>query len=530
MENALKVLPTDDSPPRRARLTTTILLFAMAGIGLFAHLGALPLHNAEGRWGMISRHMYRTGQLFTPSIGPNVYWDKPLLSYWQILPFAAVAGDVTESAARLPSAIWAVALLAMTFDIARRWFDRTTALAAAGVLASSFGFLEWGRNAMVEMSNTGVTMLAVWIFLVRRSDGRHAWIFWLAVVCGIGANLKGLPAYGVPTVVILAHSLARRDWKWMPPWPVLLAAGALSLLVFLAVPAAASFASRSVEPFQLVWRENVVRFFAPFDHKDPFYAYALRIFDIGAPWAVLLPLSLIRCFSDSRYRKSRAADALIVAGAILLFFALSGSRRRYYILPVLPFVALVVGDLLAGFQRTELPRWTSHAVLIVTTALGMLAICVLPAYFAVPVFLRQPPPNLSELAPAAVLLSACGLCMLLSSIRKNIVGVLLSAVAATCVYSVLLDPWLAGQPNAASVRESARRLRDMNLPVAFLYSDSSDTAFYLDREFAVLDSEENAEDWAGRTHGLVVVVHGQLEQPWECALAGPDWNGYIFRK
>ena len=48
-----------------------------------------------------------------PRIGTTLYWDKPLLSYWQALPGAALLGDASRFAIRLPSALWALALLAL---------------------------------------------------------------------------------------------------------------------------------------------------------------------------------------------------------------------------------------------------------------------------------------------------------------------------------------------------------------------------------------------------------------------------------
>ena len=70
------------------------LLLGFAVLILSAHLGLPPLWGSEGRWAVIARSMLRSKDLFSPMLGIHAYWDKPLLSYWQILPFAYANGDV----------------------------------------------------------------------------------------------------------------------------------------------------------------------------------------------------------------------------------------------------------------------------------------------------------------------------------------------------------------------------------------------------------------------------------------------------
>ena len=43
----------------------------------------------------------------------------------------------------------------------------------------------------------------------------------------------------------------------------------------------------------MVYRENVQRYFDPFDHSGPIYLYTYVIFALMAPWCVLLPAALV---------------------------------------------------------------------------------------------------------------------------------------------------------------------------------------------------------------------------------------------
>ena len=126
------------------------LILAATTFCLVGHLGMMPLWGSEGRWALISWHMFQTGEFFKPLLGNSIYWDKPLLSYWMILPFAHISGGVTETIVRLPSVIAALLMLALTFHLARRWFETQTALWSIVTLSTSYGFVFWSRNAQGE--------------------------------------------------------------------------------------------------------------------------------------------------------------------------------------------------------------------------------------------------------------------------------------------------------------------------------------------------------------------------------------------
>src|SRR6202011_2058808 len=95
----------------------------------------------------------------------------------------------------------------------------------------------------------------------------------------------------------------------------------------------------------MVYRENVVRFFEPFDHRGPIYLYVYVIFALMAPWSALLPAALVEAHHLRRIDAEPArADrfVLVYFWATFIFFTLSGSRRSYYILPILPAAAILV--------------------------------------------------------------------------------------------------------------------------------------------------------------------------------------------
>ena len=501
------------------------LIFVFAAIILFVHLGMPPLRGSEGRWAVIARYMYTTGNIFNPMLGIAPYWDKPLLSYWQILPMASMMGGVSELTTRIPSALWALLMLFLTYDLAQRWFDQRTALASAFVLCTSYGFVLWGRNAQVELTNAALIMLSIWYFFKHRADTKNAWIYVLGVLMAIGTNMKGLTACAVPIFCILCLSLVKRDWAWVPPAKVLFPAAIVASCVFLVVPLLGSLSSSSWEPLRLILRENVVRFFQPFDHKDPVYVYFYRIFDLAAPWSLLLPPALFFYLQSGRYRESRIFDILLIFGSVLLFFTLAGSRRPYYILPILPFAAIIIGDFLSRFLQGSLPSGFSLATKGIGICIGL--ILTMPL-----VLLVIKPYGLPAVADKflfwAIALCIGALTMIMGSLKKQPHAMLLPAAFFWLIYTLAFIPWVAAQPG--NLREEVARLVAMQRPVGFLETDDAKIIFYLNRPYAILPDLQTAQAWAARSGGFLIAYDDIQDPSWERLMHDEGWKVFRLRK
>ena len=133
----------------------------------------------------------------------------------------------------------------------------------------------------------------------------------------------------------------------------------------------------------MVYRENVVRFFHPFDHRGPIYLYVYVIFALMAPWSALLPAALVETHSRRNAGAEPArADrfALVYFWATFIFFTLSGSRRSYYILPILPAAAILVARTLAypGELRSMIARrlLTAGYAIVAFAAVAVIALLI----------------------------------------------------------------------------------------------------------------------------------------------------------
>ncbi len=327
-----------------------ILFWSVALCAMFLFLGLQPLWASEDRWAEIAREMRLTGDYIHPAVNHLVYLDKPQLTYWLIvlvsLPFAAL----DELLVRLPSVLLALAALAGTLSLGRSLYDEGTARMGAWLLLSSYAFIFWARLAQADIANLAAIVLAVAWFLKNEERGGFRAYFVFYLICFGGALAKGLPALVMPFVVIAPFLW--RDGRWKRHLKV---SNFLAILPALALYAAPlylaqtlAYAEGYIAPdhelggWGLVWRENIVRVFRPFDHDDePFFCYLYQLPRCLAPWSLLVIGGLAGLVVKWRRLDTPTRDLMIGAGLMFILFSASGSRRWYYIMPLMPFVLLL---------------------------------------------------------------------------------------------------------------------------------------------------------------------------------------------
>jgi len=349
-----------------------VLFWLVAGLCLFGSLGARGLWGAEDRWAEIAREMRLTGDYFHPTINGEPYFDKPLLTYWLILPAAALTDRLDEGIARLPSALAGLLALGATMSLARRLGSARQARAAGWILLSMWGLIFWARTAEADMENLAAIVLAVaWYWARRDRPGFLSYaVFYL--ICLVGAQTKGLAAIALPLLIVLPDVVRENRWK-----SYVSVSHALALLIGLAaylgplMYAEMTGTGYGGSGLYMAFKENVVRYFRPFDHKEPFYVYFRYVPQLTFPWT---PLCLAGIWTAvTTFRKWDWPDKWLALSILLifLFFTLSGSRRSYYILPILPFCAILTSRV---FDAAVDDKWTRLAFGLQVGLLGAIAV------------------------------------------------------------------------------------------------------------------------------------------------------------
>lgn len=342
------------------------LVAAVACAGIADHALRLP---DEPRVAEIGRRMYVTGDLVVPSLGGKPFLEKPPLYWWLLTGVYAVVG-VGDVSARLVSALAAVALVVLVFDLARRLADRRAGVFATIVLTTMFGVTTRLARCTVD------PLLALWVFAgiwmlfvaLFPSDERAIARPWAIVGVYVSAGLAFLTKgpIGPGLLFLLAGSMLAllRRGDILRPWRV--HASGIAILALLCAAWPGMLYLRDPALFREFFVHNVVyRIAVPEDgysggHVRPWFYY-LRVAPTALlPWLIVLPAA---AHAVARRRLPDAWNGKAIGALMLVFpvgvaaLSLAGTKRGLYLLPLFAPLACAVGAWLsAASARTLRPH------------------------------------------------------------------------------------------------------------------------------------------------------------------------------
>ena len=452
--------------------------------------------------------MVGSGNYFLPTINGTVYFDKPLLSYWAMLPFVWVGG-LNEAMLRVPATLSGAGTALVLFLIGRRLFGSRAGFFSAAFLLTTPMFLFWSRTASAEVMNTFAILVMFWAFLTSRTENRPGFLVIFYTVGAAASFIKGPVAPAVCLFAVLVWSTTEtlvrfqgarfrksalagivcEEFSWILSRPALrgLLCGFLIFGAFLLLPVMLGGSWVSVA---LMWKENVVRFFSPFDHTDAPHVYAVSILQFSAPWTFLVFCGLwqTKFWNPGMNRRWTVG----CASGVLLFFLLSGSRRSYYVLPFIPFLTLIAGK--SAVDWMEATRAKMGAMRVGVAATAGLFICIGAAL--VYVYLSMPEyRHGSELAVALLTLSgaAAAVGLLYKGQRTGALSVLLMVFFVVDIWGFTLGMRLAEKERTlkAFARQAGSvidRVGDEN--VALFDQATAELVFYLNRKSALTEVKD----------------------------------------
>jgi 4-amino-4-deoxy-L-arabinose transferase-like glycosyltransferase len=485
------------------------LVLGLAALLFFARLGVRALWSSEFRWAEIAREMRLTSNYFWPTINGRLYYDKPLGTYWLVVASTWVTGGMNEAAARLPCAIAGMLAVALLISLGRRLYDLKTGVVAGFILATSFSFVFFSRHASADVETIAGELVALSLFLRHQRDQDGWWVVALWLVMALTSQMKGLLGFVLPLAVIGSYCALADGWavlgralltgplrqrlrwivdrnRWFFNWKTPLAivlAGAIYYVPF----AISHLRTGSVSGLSMVYRENVQRYFEPFDHRGPIYLYTYVIFALMAPWSVLLPAALVEAHrsrpeDSTRVRSDRFT--LVFFWATFVFYTLSGSRRSYYILPILPAAALFIARLLDRpfSEMSALARTlTKIGFGVIVCAIVLSTLAFIPPRLFLPGPYAQLPPVPSLGLFALFWLGSIGaIVYAMRNFRPDRIGAAIAAIAWLFMFYVFVfampagDAYRSEKPFAAHVRA----LIDNDKPSLALFRNQG-PVFYL---------------------------------------------------
>jgi 4-amino-4-deoxy-L-arabinose transferase-like glycosyltransferase len=348
----------------------------VAWFALCFRLGSLPLLQPdEGRNAEVAREMKQSGAWLVPTYNGVDYLDKPAFYFKAVALSLAAFGD-NETAARIPSAAFGLALAALVFAFGRKVYGTRCGLLAAIVVMTMPLFVMNARTVIFDMALAFFVCGAIFAgYLAEETEGkaRRNWYLLGAAAAGLATLVKGPVGFLVPALVLLVFNRVegrRGVWRRL--------LSPLNLLVFFGITlpwfVGLCLVHRDFLHYGLV-EESFHRFTTSknFHRSEPFYFYLLIVAGTFFPWSLLLPEAGVAMWRE-RWAKNRADRLCLVwAVVVVVFFSISQSKLPGYILSV----TVASGILLARLLDAALTNPQGRAARLVGRATVAFAIVCL---------------------------------------------------------------------------------------------------------------------------------------------------------
>jgi 4-amino-4-deoxy-L-arabinose transferase-like glycosyltransferase len=441
----------------------------------------------EPIYGEVIRVMYERNDWLVPKLNGQLYVDKPALYFWLALIVSKLAGGVSEWTVRFPAALGGLGLVLATYQFGETFYDRQTGFLSGLVLATSSRLLWESRFLRLDTVLSFFLFLGFYFFLKAFSKKGSQNNYLLAYLCFALATLtKGPIGLALPGLAVLG--LIALDGRWRIITEMRLVSGFIVVALAI-VPWLGVLHLRGEDQWlkDFIWTHNIQNYaLEPIGHVRPFYYYFVNLPPDFLPWTLLVPGALLFYFPWRERLRNPATLALLSwFVAIFAFFSLSKSKIAYYLLPLLPSLALLVGCYLRGLIANKEPQGTdwrlSAGFLYLLTCLFGLTGAALPL-----VAYKLERGLFQWALPAAAVLVGGSVSMFVFLRKKQLEYFLCSFFAVLLGASVIAStgvlPYLDKYKSPRSLGEVIKSRLSANLPVYVFLSTMADFNYYAQRE------------------------------------------------
>jgi 4-amino-4-deoxy-L-arabinose transferase-like glycosyltransferase len=437
---------------RRNLLLLPLLVLVAAALPYFVNLGKSALWDGnETFYAETPREMLETGNLLAPQFNYEPRPQKPPLTYWAVLLGYKIVG-IRELGVRLPGAFAVVGILLFTFGMGRMLYSPRAGLLAAAILATTLRIYILARKLPIDL------LLLFWLtgtayFIIRaaQKDLKRDWLL-AYLFAGLGFLTKGPIAWALPGLSYVVWSLWMRRFKFRGVHPL----AGISILALVTVPwyLMMYLGHRWIYIADFFLQDNFARFATEVRGpvRGPFYYFPVLFGDFF-PWSILLiAVAAALWFGRSTLRSRDSLSCglpLVWCGITFLLFSISKNKQEYYIAPLYPVMAALLGgvmdrSLLPGSALYDRLRSYWRGLFLVVALLFLAIAALLP--FLLPALIPNGPIML-HYVPTALLISAAAVliwevrrCRLESCVISTAISLWLVFILSGAVYLPALEP------------------------------------------------------------------------------------------
>ncbi|HBH03619.1 MAG TPA: hypothetical protein DDZ42_17150 [Candidatus Rokubacteria bacterium] len=322
-----------------------LVAMAIAALVYFPGLGAMPfIDPPEGFHAEIAREMVSSGDWVLPRLNGVRYFSKPPVPYW-LMALSFTVGGPTPFAARVWSALAAVALAGLTARIGAFLGGPRLGLLAGVLVSANLGVFVFGRLLKPDLLFILAIALAFTGFGLAYAAGRRWGLALFYAGLGAAAITKDVLGALGPAAAVAAFlwwSGERDVRRWVPWWGVgLFAAVAVPWYVAMEVrsPGFLWFTVADVHLLNFTRRRSFPDEDVPLSTLEFLGVTALAFL----PWALMVPAAIARVVRTAAQSVQDRLWQLVAVWAVgvIALFAVSPFRLPHYGLPAFPALALL---------------------------------------------------------------------------------------------------------------------------------------------------------------------------------------------
>jgi 4-amino-4-deoxy-L-arabinose transferase-like glycosyltransferase len=327
----------------------------LGGFLFVYQLGAVPLFDLdEAIYAETAREMIESGDWLTPQFNYAPDFDKPVLLYW-LMAGAMMTFGPSEFSARLPSSIFGVLLLLVTYGLMRILRGPRAGILAMIILASSLEMIALSHAALTDMVLVFFITSALACFYLVMDTNRGFLVMGLYSALALAVLTKGPVGLVLPALIMavfllsvgrLREGIRRLHLGW---GTVIFAAIVIPWYGLMFHLHGRAFWN------SFFMRHNIERFTSVIGGHAGAPFYYLAVIAVGFfPWVAFLPASIIsaipRLNNAGGWKRLRTLPSqnpfewfmILWTVAVVGFFTLAGTKLPHYIAPAFPAMALLV--------------------------------------------------------------------------------------------------------------------------------------------------------------------------------------------
>lgn len=358
-----------------------IILYSVLALilffGFFLGLGSYPLLDIdETRYVTMARDMFNSGNYLTLYLNGDFFFEKPPLYFWLECLSFHLTGVVSELTARLPIVLLSLFPAGFMIFLTRKVKDDKFAVITLATLFSSIEYIFMTKIAILDSVLTSFVVSSVLCyfctFFVENKNKKYFWIL-TYIFSGLAVMAKGIPGVAIPMLVIAISTVIFKTYKETLKY-------SWGILLFLAVILPWHIIMLKMYPHtffhEYIYKHHILRFLGSsvIDRNEPWYFYLVTLLWGLCPHIFVL-FSQVTKIKDIKFNLKEDYSKLLTLNlvailSILVFFSASGAKLITYILPIYPFMAILLGAIWLKYIDND-DKAVRGAVILITSILTL---------------------------------------------------------------------------------------------------------------------------------------------------------------